>query len=344
VLDESRARLYLRDGATVGEDAYDASRFAPPGSEYAQLSFIGSDQTRWAQLSLPMALSERTEVPLRAEAAGLSGTGVLTVPSQSGMPEGWTVGLVDTKRDTVVALTSETAYRFDLSASKALTEKAEDSGPGGGPQEGAVSGRFRVRVAPSGELPVELAGLEGQATDQGVRLTWRTASEANNAGFQIERRVAEGRADSWREVGFVEGKGTTSRPQSYRFTDADLPYAADAVTYRLRQVDTDGTASIVGETTVERGPVEALELLGTFPNPARSQATVRFAVPEQAEAADVQMRLYDVLGRQVRTVRSSVAPGRHEQSLDVSGLSSGVYVLRLQAEGTSTSRKLTVLR
>jgi hypothetical protein len=264
------------------------------------------------------------------------------------MPEGWTVGLVDTKRDTVVALGSETEYRFDLSASKALTEKAEDSGPGGGPQGGTVSGRFRVRVAPSGELPVELAGLEGQATDRGVRLTWQTASEANNAGFQIERRVAEsGASGGWQEVGFVASRaegGTSTAARSYQFADTDLPYAADAVTYRLRQVDTDGTASIVGETTVERGAVEALELLGTFPNPARSQATVRFAVPEQAEGSEVQMRLYDVLGRQVRTVRTSVAPGRHEQSLDVSGLSSGVYVLRLQAGETAKTRRLTIVR
>jgi surface protein len=191
-------------------------------------------------------------------------------------------------------------------------------------------------------LPVELAGFAGTQTEEGVRLSWQTVSERNNAGFQIQRKgeKAKGREGAWTTVGSVDGAGTTSQAQSYRFTDADLPYEADALTYRLKQVDTDGSTSFSKTITVERG-VDEVQLLGTAPNPARQQATVRYALPEKQE---VEMRLYNVLGQQVRTVVSSSKEGRHEQTLDVSGLSSGVYFLRLQAGGEVRTQKLTVVR
>jgi hypothetical protein len=59
---------------------------------------------------------------------------------------------------------------------------------------------------------------------------------------------------------------------------------------------------------------------------------------------EVEVQLYDVLGRQVRTVVSGQKEGRHEQTLNASGLSSGVYFLRLQAGGEVRTQKLTVVR
>jgi hypothetical protein len=80
--------------------------------------------------------------------------------------------------------------------------------------------------------------------------------------------------------------------------------------------------------------------------PARQQVTVRYGIPEATVSAgtQVQMRLYDVLGRHVRRVEIRSEGGRHKQQLDVSGLAAGTYVLRLSAGGRSTTRKLTVVR
>jgi len=92
--------------------------------------------------------------------------------------------------------------------------------------------------------------------------------------------------------------------------------------------------------TVERG-AEEVELLGTYPNPARQQATIRYALPEKQEAT---IRLYDVLGRRVRTVLNGTQEGRHQRTLDVGSLPSGVYFLRLQADGQTRTQKLTIVR
>jgi hypothetical protein len=195
-----------------------------------------------------------------------------------------------------------------------------------------------VLASDSEPLPVELAGFDATTVGDKVRLTWQTVSETENARFEVQRRRK--RRSGWTVVGTVDGAGTTTKAQSYRFTDASLPYEAGQLAYRLRQVDVDGTASLSETVTVGRS-VKTAELLGTYPNPATQQVTVRYAVPERMEVA---VRLYDMLGRQIRTLVDSEQTGRHKHSLDVSNLSSGVYFLRLQSGGHTRTQRLTIVR
>jgi ELWxxDGT repeat protein len=215
-----------------------------------------------------------------------------------------------------------------------------------------------VLVSDTDPLPVELAGFDARLSgDDAVALRWKTASETNNAGFRVQRRVgAVGPASEakeagmdqaeagWQTVGRRTGAGTTTEPQSYRFTDDALPYAADRFTYRLKQIDTDGTASFSKSVTVERPSAQQVRLMGTHPNPARHTATVRYAIPDGPPLETVRLRLYDVLGRQMRTVAAPPDAGRHEHQLRTDGLPSGVYFLRLQAGDTVKTQQLTVVQ
>jgi hypothetical protein len=204
-----------------------------------------------------------------------------------------------------------------------------------------VPGQYAV-AGDRQSLPVELVTFEGTRTNSGVRLTWRTASETGNAAFQVQRRSEAGTETNrrWTTVGRRAGTGTTDQLQTYRFTDPDLPGGVDTLAYRLRQIDTDGTLHVSETITVALRGVQEATLRGTYPNPARQQATVEFAVPE--DATDARLTLYDVLGRAVRTI--DAPPGRHERTLDVSGLASGVYVLRLRAGETNEIRKFTIVK
>ncbi|TQE95590.1 MAG: hypothetical protein FKY71_17035, partial [Spiribacter salinus] len=137
-------------------------------------------------------------------------------------------------------------------------------------------------------LPVELSAFDATLSGEDAVLVWETVSEANNAGFEVQR--ANGSVDqsvetshwgvstgtTWQTIARLEGAGTTDTPQSYRFTDTEMPYAADSLRYRLRQIDTDGTESFSEPVTIARQVTQA-ELLPTYPNPASGQATVRFA-------------------------------------------------------------------
>jgi hypothetical protein len=89
--------------------------------------------------------------------------------------------------------------------------------------------------------------------------------------------------------------------------------------------------------------VDALQLLGTYPNPASQRATVRYAVPEDVDGT-VRIYLYDIMGRRVQTVTRTTEAGRHKQVMDVSGLASGVYFLRLTDGDATKTQKMTVVR
>ena len=205
---------------------------------------------------------------------------------------------------------------------------------------GTIASSFTMPVPLSANgsvLPVELTEWTATKHEESVVLSWQTASETGNAGFRIQRRLEDG---GWRTIGRRDGAGTTNAPQRYRFEDADLPYALDRPTYRLKQVDLDGTVHTTETVSVQRD-ADRVALLGTYPNPAREQAAVRFALPDRR---DVTVRLFDMLGREVESFRLGSLQGRQEQTLDLSTLSSGTYLLRLEVEDTVRTRRLTLVR
>jgi len=187
-------------------------------------------------------------------------------------------------------------------------------------------------------LPVELAGFEAQAEGPSVRLRWRTVSETNNTGFEVQRST---NGTTYSTIGEVDGAGTTTEPHVYRFRDRSVPYTADSLVYRLRQIDTDGSAHLSPTLTIARQAPEQVRLTPPFPNPARQQATVRYEVPT---AASVTLHVFDVLGREVTTLtQKRVDAGRHSERLSTTDLAPGTYLVRLTANGQSQTRQLVVV-
>jgi surface protein len=311
--------------------------------------------------------------------SGVTGSGTVTVQRFEGTPDD-TTGIAETNVSAArlvisaagdLAFSDQTEVRVGLStiggsgdpatitvyrrpvegtgAFEALSTTVDDGGTPSDPSDDelvATTGTFSefALASDTSPLPVELASFSGRMDgEEKIALTWRTASETGNAGFRVQRRAGEA-GGAWTDVGFVESTaegGTTTEPQVYRFTDTELPFDAERLTYRLKQLDTDGTAELSPAITVVRGPAET-QLFASFPNPARQQATVRFAVAGGPQ--EVRVRLYDILGRQVQTVYEGPAEGRIERTLDVSGLSSGAYVLRMQVGDRVQTRRLTVVR
>ena len=189
-------------------------------------------------------------------------------------------------------------------------------------------------------IPVELTAFDAVTSGDGtVTLTWETASETNNAGFGIEQR-APGQP-AFQEVGFVNGAGTTTAVQRYRFR-ANAPSAGRYV-FRLRQVDFDGTTDYSPTVEVTVGPQGAYALVAAGPNPFRSRTAVELVV---REAQQVRAQLYNVLGQRVATVFAGEVRPAEATRLEVQGqgLASGVYLMRVVGERFATTRRLTVVR
>ena len=190
-----------------------------------------------------------------------------------------------------------------------------------------------------GALPVELVSFTGAWDRQRVRLAWNTASETNNAAFAIERRIESG---DWAEVGRRAGAGTVSEARAYSFVDASVPFTATRLSYRLRQIDLDGTAHVGPVVEVAAGAPEAFSVSEVSPNPVRGRAVLRYAIPAQS---NVRIEMYDVAGRLVgRLLDAPMDAGRYELPIDSDGLSSGVYLVRVTAGRYVVTRSMTVAR
>ncbi len=194
-------------------------------------------------------------------------------------------------------------------------------------------------------LPVELATFEARRDDESVALTWETLSETNSAAFTIQRANATARDTTdlqWTSIGRVQAAGTTNQPQTYRFNDGNVPYAAQTLHYRLKQIDRDGTATYEGEVEVSLGAPRRLTLHGNFPNPFRDATTIRYELPE---AADVRLSVFDMLGRRVQElVNERQTAGRKQIRFDAANLPSGSYFYRLRVDDQTETRRLIIVR
>jgi hypothetical protein len=199
---------------------------------------------------------------------------------------------------------------------------------------------------PSGTpIPVELTSFTATATNSAATLHWNTATEVNNYGFDVERRVvsnSESSIANWNKVGFVAGNGASNSPHNYSFTDANLVFGRYA--YRLKQVDNDGNFKFSQSLELEVGLVpKMLTLAQNFPNPFNPTTTIEFTVPEDGR---VSLKIFDMLGREVASVfEGDVKAGYIQKAvLDASRLSSGVYFSRLLYDGKSLLKKIELMK
>jgi hypothetical protein len=169
-------------------------------------------------------------------------------------------------------------------------------------------------------LPVELVSFNARQHGQNVDLSWRTASEQNNAGFHVERS-SDGL--QWQVLHFVSGNGTTTQAHDYSFSD-EKPQAGVNY-YRLRQTDFSGEEQLSKVVGVDFSGVKGASTHPViYPNPVSGDELTLF-LPEQAEE-DATVSILNPAGQQVysTTIQASGA-----QTLDISSLNSGVYWLEV---------------
>jgi hypothetical protein len=192
-------------------------------------------------------------------------------------------------------------------------------------------------------LPVELAAFTAATNHNTVALSWRTATEVNNYGFEIERRTvssSQSSASSWNRAGFVQGNGTSNTSHSYSFTDENL--SIGTYVYRLKQIDNGGAFKYSQETEVALGVPSVFALSQNFPNPFNPQTTIAYAIPKESF---VTIKVYDVVGREAASlVNENKEAGSYQVSFDGSRLSSGVYFCRMSSAAHSSLIKMIILK
>lgn len=193
----------------------------------------------------------------------------------------------------------------------------------------------RADFKPAGSLPVELVEFRANAIGTDVELNWRTASETDNYGFEVQRKMNN---TEFQKIGFVAGQGTTTQARSYKFIDSKL--ATGTYYYRLKQIDRDGSFSFsaVVEAVASIAP-ETFTLHQNHPNPFNPVTTIEFVL---GTAQKARLAVYNVLGHEVALLfDGQVEAGKsYRFEFDGAKQASGVYFYRLQSGERTQIRKM----
>lgn len=188
-----------------------------------------------------------------------------------------------------------------------------------------------------GLIPVELFSFSANVVDGRVQLTWKTATEVNNKGFEIQRR----NKTEFETIGFVAGNGTTTESRSYSFADNNA--TGGKFTYRLKQLDYDGTSSYSNLVEVDLTAPLRFDLAQNYPNPFNPATTIVF---QTAEPVNVTLSIYNMLGQEVTVLINNqfTNAGQHSVRFDASTLASGTYIYRITAGKFVQTKKMILLK
>jgi hypothetical protein len=193
-------------------------------------------------------------------------------------------------------------------------------------------------------LPVELSSFSAVVLENGVKLKWRTETEVNNFGFEIERAdinlKSEIRNPQFSKLGFVQGNGNSNSPKNYSFNDENV--SAGKYSYRLKQIDTDGNFEYSKTIEVDLGLPRKFELSQNFPNPFNPTTTISFTLPE---SGNINLTVYNIIGEQVEQLFNGYKEaGIHTINFNASELNSGIYIYKIEANGLTKSRKMMLVK
>ncbi len=195
-------------------------------------------------------------------------------------------------------------------------------------------------------LPVEMVSFTANSSNNAVALSWRTESETDNSHFNLYRSTnPANRGDLTKQI---NGHGTSAIPNNYSFTDRDVVNGTTYY-YRIADVTTDGSehlnSFVVTATPTDQVSSEVpgkYKLSQNFPNPFNPTTEVSYTIPE---AGTVRLTIYDVLGKELRTlVNGYQAAKTYQVQFDASNLPSGTYYYSLKANNFSTTKMMSLTK
>jgi hypothetical protein len=186
-------------------------------------------------------------------------------------------------------------------------------------------------------VPVEMSlfTVEVNANGDYVTLRWETASELNNRGFEVERKL---RNNDYEKIGFVEGKGTTTEKSVYSLVDNfNNAGFSGTIYYRLKQLDFDGSFSYSGPVSVNVDlTAKDYFIEQNFPNPFNPSTSVRFNLPEESR---VSVQIINSLGEVIANLIDEIRPsGIHSQTWNAVNAASGIYFIRINAQSVVSNK------
>lgn len=177
--------------------------------------------------------------------------------------------------------------------------------------------------------PVKLTSFTGKALPEGVRLSWVTSSERNNARFEVLRSFDN---NNFSVIGTVNGNNNSDRIINYSFVDTH-PLAGTNY-YQLNQIDYDAKSEKSAIIPVNYNSNSTV-LSAHFTS--KNQLEISISA-DKMKNADLYLR--DISGKVIVSEKIVLKTGLNSKTLNVKGVLPGVYVLNLVSEKERVSIKL----
>jgi hypothetical protein len=192
-------------------------------------------------------------------------------------------------------------------------------------------------------LPIEWLSFEAKPKNEKVQLTWSTAFEVNNRGFNVQRgtRLLKGGRDDfrWENIGFVEPRGDQEMGATYTFEDVP-GYSSHNWYYRVQQIDFNGASNF--STVREIAPLgpDHAKLVSLYPNPSKDVVNLEYYLPGKGAGS---IAIYSLAGMLLKQQQFG---GQHQgvfnTTIDVSSLPSGMYLYLLSLDGEVLKGKMEI--
>jgi hypothetical protein len=178
---------------------------------------------------------------------------------------------------------------------------------------------------PGTTLASEMTSFSAKKSTSSTELSWLTASEKDNATFQIERSA---NATDFSPIGEVKGAGNSNAVKNYTFTDATPLSGVNY--YRLKAVDYNGAATLSKIVSVNFTGKNG-DKTAVYPNPASDVLRVDYT-SDAAATTDIQVT--DLTGRVIISQNVSVTKGANLLPLNITSLPSGAYLVKINNDIT----------
>lgn len=191
---------------------------------------------------------------------------------------------------------------------------------------------FSYTQPSSSTLPVKLQSFDTKLNNSKVEIDWTTAEEVNFSHFIIERST---NGNEYKEIA-VQFSSEKKSANNYAYTDAVNANASGLLYYRLKMVDQDGTFKYSNVRIVKLNVKSGTVSIATYPNPVTNE--LRITIPANWQNKQVSYELISVNGTIVKQQINQHAS--QTETLAVSGINPGNYVVRLRAGGESVAQMI----
>ncbi len=182
--------------------------------------------------------------------------------------------------------------------------------------------QFQIGTKNESPLPTDMLALEGTRTDENnILLYWKTVTEFNNKGFDVE--MSENN-NVFNKIGFVDGAGYSTTIKNYEFPFIN----PNGAYYRLKQIDLNGSFSYSNVVFIEAPQKDII----VYPNPTTDNIYIK--IPQQGFS-------YRIVSMQGSILAEGSTKGNSAQ-IDIQHFANSVYILQITGDFTTKTLKILV--